>query len=84
MHYNSSFGNFDHGLHESVVAIGPAYTQNIMSIFFIEYRIAASLAPQKNIDFLSDLRAALQIGASRKGFVSVFVSVGKANAQNTY
>ena len=52
MHYNSSFGNLDHGLHESVVAIGPAYTQNIMSIFFIEHRVAASLAPPNKKDQL--------------------------------
>ena len=79
MHCNSGFGCFDHGLRESVVAVGPAYAQNIISIFFIEYRPAVSLAPpKKRIDFLSDLRAALQKGASSKGVAAV----GKAYAQH--
>jgi hypothetical protein len=57
MHYNSGFGNFDHGLRESVVAVGPAYTQNIIFIFFIEYRVAVSLAPQKTYPLLIRLES---------------------------
>jgi len=45
----------------------------------IEHRTAVSLAPpKKRIDFFSDLRAALQIGASRKSVIAV----GRAYAQN--
>ena len=45
MHYNRGFGSFDHDLRDRVVAVGPAYTQNIIFIFCIECRVAVSLAP---------------------------------------
>jgi hypothetical protein len=39
------FGSFNHDLRDRVVAVGPAYAQNIIFIFCIECKVAVSLAP---------------------------------------